>query len=262
MSSQSHSIALPNHKDYQGSKFAIWLFLITEVILFGGMFVLYSVYRSEYATDFHHAAEELNTLLGTINTLILLTSSLTMALAIAATHHGNRKLSLTMLAVTVLCGVAFLVIKYFEWGAKIHHGIYPGSEFLLAHPKGEILFFGLYFTMAGVHGIHVLVGVVLLTVMFLRVANQPNGKVSFVAGHGLGQAEGGRIAIVDKDGKTLWTGEEIDTSIQRIDISTRYWPVKERFRVIDFNLLENSGLYWHIVDIVWIFLFPLFYLIT
>jgi cytochrome c oxidase subunit 3 len=97
------------------------------VILFGGMFLLYSVYRSEHAADFHHAAEELNTLLGSINTLILLTSSLTMALSIAATHHGNRKLALWMLAVTILCACGFLVIKYFEWGAKIHHGIYPGS---------------------------------------------------------------------------------------------------------------------------------------
>jgi len=262
MSSHSHSIALPSHKDYTGSKFAIWLFLITEVILFGGMFVLYSVYRSEYAADFHRAAEELNTLLGTVNTLILLTSSLTMALSIAATHHGNRKLALGMLAITVLCGLAFLVIKYFEWGAKFHHGIYPGSEYLLAHPKGEILFFGLYFTMAGVHGIHVLVGVVLLSVMFFRVANKPDAMVSFVAGHGLSRAEGGRLAIVDRDGKPLWTGEEIDPSIQRIDIKTRYWPVKNRFKVADFNQLENSGLYWHIVDIVWIFLFPLFYLIT
>lgn len=262
MSSHPHSIALPVHKDYTGSKFAIWLFLITEVILFGGMFILYSVYRSEYPTDFHHAAEEMNTLLGTVNTLILLTSSLTMALAIAGTHHGNRKLALSMLASTVVCGVAFLVIKYFEWGHEFAHGIYPGSEYLLAHPKGEILYFGLYYTMAGVHGIHVLVGVVLLSVLFLRVANQPNAKVSFVAGHGLGQADGGRIAIVDKDGKTLWMGEEIDASIQRIDIRTKYWPVKERFRVEDFNQLENAGLYWHIVDIVWIFLFPLFYLIT
>jgi cytochrome c oxidase subunit 3 len=262
MSSHAHSVALPTHKDYKGSKFAIWLFLITEVILFGGMFILYSVYRSEYPQDFHHAAAELNTLLGTVNTLILLTSSLTMALAIAGAHHGNRKLSLWMLAVTVLCGIAFLVIKYFEWGAKFHHGIYPGSEYLLAHPKGEILFFGLYFTMAGVHGIHVLVGVVLLTVMFIRVSSQPNAKVSFVAGHGLGRAEGGRLAVLDKAGKPVWTGEEIDPSIMRIDVSTRYWPVKKRFKIADFNLLENSGLYWHIVDIVWIFLFPLFYLIT
>ena len=262
MSSHPHSIALPVHKDYTGSKFAIWLFLITEVILFGGMFILYSVYRSKYPTDFHHAAEEMNTLMGTVNTLILLTSSLTMALAIAGTHHGNRKLALSMLASTVVCGIAFLVIKYFEWGHEFRHGIYPGSEYLLAHPKGEILYFGLYYTMAGVHGIHVLVGVVLLSVLFMRVANQPNAKVSFVAGHGLGQAEGGRIAIVDKDGKTLWMGEQIDTSIRRIDIRTRYWPVRDRFKVEDFNQLENAGLYWHIVDIVWIFLFPLFYLIT
>jgi cytochrome c oxidase subunit 3 len=260
--STSHSLALAHHKDYRGSKFAIWLFLITEVLLFGGMFLLYSVYRSEYPQDFHHAAEELNTLLGSINTLILLTSSLTMALAIAGTHHGNRKLALWMLAATILCACAFLVIKYFEWGAKFHHGIYPGSAHLAAFPKGEILFFGLYFTMAGVHGIHVLVGVVLLTTMFVRLTGQPNSKLSFVAGHGLQHAEGARMAIIDEDGKPLWTGDKIDSTIHRIDVNTRFFPVKQRFRVEDFNQLENSGLYWHIVDIVWIFLFPLFYLIT
>ena len=256
------AVSLHVHKDYRGSKFGIWLFLITEVILFGGMFLLYAMYRTKYAHDFHVAAEELNTLLGTINTLILLTSSLTMALAIAGTHHGNRKLALWMLAVTILCAVAFLVIKYFEWGAKIHHGIYPGSPHLAAFPKGEILFFGLYFTMAGVHGIHVLVGVVLLTVMFLRVMKQPNAKTSFVAGHGLQHAEGGNLAVLDAAGNVLWKGEQIDGSIERIDVKTKYWPVKTRFKVEDFNLLENSGLYWHIVDIIWIFLFPLFYLIT
>jgi cytochrome c oxidase subunit 3 len=260
--SHAESIALAHHKDYRGSKFAIWLFLITEVVLFGGMFLLYAVYRSEYAHDFHRAAGELNTLLGSINTIVLLTSSLTMALSIAATHHGNRKLALWMLAATILCACGFLVIKYFEWGAKIHHGIYPGSEHLAAFPRGEILFFGLYFTMAGVHGIHVLVGVVLLTVMFFRVLRQPNAKLSFVAGHGLQHAEGARLAIIDEQGNALWKGERIDTTIQRIDVQTQYWPVKHRFRREDFNLLENSGLYWHIVDIIWIFLFPLFYLIT
>src|SRR5262245_26299425 len=124
------SVAFHAHKDYRGSKFGIWLFLITEVILFGGMFLLYAMYRTKYATDFHNGAEELNTLLGTINTLVLLTSSLTMALSIAATHHGNRKLSLWMLALTIMCAGAFLVIKYFEWTAKFHHGIYPGSTHL------------------------------------------------------------------------------------------------------------------------------------
>jgi cytochrome c oxidase subunit III len=257
-----HSIALAAHKDYRGSKLGIWLFLITEVTLFGGMFLLYSIYRSEYATDFHHAAGELNTLVGTINTLILLTSSLTMALSIAATHHGNRKLALIMLAITVLCGAGFMVNKYFEWGAKFHHHIYPGSEFLLAHPKGEILFFGLYFVMTGVHGIHVLVGMVLLTVMFIKVSKQPNAKIAFVAGHGLAEVEGCKLAFVDANDKVIWKGDEVDNSVERIDVKTKYWPVKKRFRVEDFNQLENSGLYWHIVDIIWIFLFPLFYLIT
>jgi cytochrome c oxidase subunit 3 len=257
-----HSIALTAHKDYRGSKLGIWLFLITEVTLFGGMFLLYSIYRSEYPQDFHQAAEELNTLLGTVNTLILLTSSLTMALSIAATHHGNRKLALVMLALTVLCGAGFMVNKYFEWGAKFHHGLYPGSEFLLAHPKGEILFFGLYFIMTGIHGIHVLVGMVLLTVMFIKVANQPHSRLSFVAGHGLGEVEGARLAFVDQDGKVIWKGDEVDGSVERIDVKTKYWPVKKRFHVADFNQLENSGLYWHIVDIIWIFLFPLFDLIT
>jgi cytochrome c oxidase subunit 3 len=256
------SIALAVHKDYRGSKVGIWLFLITELTLFGWMFLLYSIYRSEYPQDFHHAAGELNTLIGTINTLILLTSSLTMALSIAATHHGNRKLALIMLAITILCGAAFMVNKYFEWGAKFHHHIYPGSEYLLAHPKGEILFFGLYFTMTGIHGIHVLVGMVLLSVMFVKVLNQPNSKTSFVAGHGLGEIEGCRLAFVDAGDKVVWKGAEVDGTVERIDVKTKYWPVKSHFRVADFNQLENSGLYWHIVDIIWIFLFPLFYLIT
>lgn len=258
----THSVALAHHKDYRGSKIGIWLFLITEVILFGGMFILYSVYRSEHPEDFHNAANELDTLVGTINTIILLTSSLTMALSIAGVHHGNRKLALVMLALTVLCGAGFMFNKYFEWTAKIAHQIYPGSDYLLVHPKGEIIFFGLYFLMTGIHGIHVLVGMVLLTVMFFRVMNQPNATVSFVAGHGLQNVAGCSLAFVDKGGAVRWRGEEIDDSVERIDVKTKFWPVKRRFRIVDFNQLENSGLYWHIVDIIWIFLFPLFYLIT
>lgn len=258
----SHSIALGHHKDYAGSKVGMWLFLITEVLLFGGMFLLYSIYRGVYPEDFHHAAAELDTLAGTVNTIILLTSSLTMVMSIAAVHHGNRKLALTMLAVTVTCGGWFMVNKYHEWMAKFAHGLYPGSEFLLVHEKGEIIFFGLYFTMTGIHGVHVVVGMVLLTFMFFRVMNQPNSEVKFVMGHGLQRAEGCNLAIVDKDGVAVWKGEEIDRDIERIVVKTKYWPVKNRFKVEDFSLLENSGLYWHIVDIIWIFLFPLFYLIT
>lgn len=258
----SHSVALAQHKDYTGSKVGIWLFLITEVLLFGGMFLLYSVYRSEHPEDFHHAASELDVLVGTVNTIVLLTSSLTMALSIAAAQRGNRGLALLMLAVTVICGGVFMVNKYFEWGAKISHGIYPGSEYLLAHPVGEVIFFGLYYAMTGLHGLHVLVGMALLVVMFFKVMNQPNQEVKFVAGHGLQKAEGGRLAILGRDGEPLWEGEELDDTVERIVVKTKYWPVARRFRAEDFNQLENSGLYWHLVDVIWIFLFPLFYLIT
>jgi len=86
--------------------------------------------------------------------------------------------------------------------------------------------------------------------------------VAFVAGHGLGEIEGCRMAFVDASDRVVWKGDEVDGSVQRIDVKTKFWPVKQRFKVADFNQLENSGLYWHIVDIIWIFLFPLFYLIT
>jgi len=257
-----HSVALHDHRDYTGSKVGMWLFLVTEVILFGGMFLLYSVYRADYSHDFHTAASQLDTLVGTINTLILLTSSLSMVLSIAACHHGNRKLALIMIALTVIFGGWFMVNKYFEWTAKIAHGIYPSSEFLLAHPKGEIIFFGLYFAMTGIHGLHVLIGMGLLIGMFFKVLNQPNALVTFVSGHGLQEAEGGRLAMLGADGTPLWKSEPIDGTVERIVIKTKYWPVRGRFRVKDFSLLENVGLYWHIVDIIWIFLFPLFYLIT
>lgn len=260
--STSHSVALEHHKDYTGSKIGIWLFLITEVLLFGGMFLLYSVYRSSYPEDFHNAAGELDTMVGAANTIILLTSSLTMALSIAGIHHGNRKLAIVMLILTVIFGGWFMANKYFEWGAKIAHGIYPGSEALAHHPKGEVIFFGLYFTMTGLHGIHVIVGMVLLTVMIFKVMDQPKASVEFVDGRGLERVVGGKFVVNDKDGEEVWTSDELDDSVRSIKVDVKYWPVKKRFHIADFNQLENSGLYWHIVDIVWIFLFPLFYLIT
>ncbi len=263
MSTHAHSsIELHAHKDYTSSKIGIWLFLATEVLLFGGMFLLYAVYRSIHPEDFSVAASELDTYVGCVNTVILLTSSLTMALAIAAVHHGNRMLSVVMLWATVFCGGWFMYNKYFEWGAKISHGIYPGSAHLATFPQGEQIFYGLYFTMTGLHGVHVIIGMILLAVMALKTVNQPNAETNFIVGHGLQDAYGCRVAIIDNDNKPVWTGEEIDDSFERIAIKTKYWPVKRRFKVEDFNLLENSGLYWHIVDIVWIFLFPLFYLIT
>jgi cytochrome c oxidase subunit 3 len=194
-------------RDDTGAKLGMWLFILSELILFGGMFILYSVYRYKNSVDFHHASRELDVILGTLNTLILLTSSLTMALSISAIQKGNRKLSTYLLVATIFFGLLFLLNKGIEWSAKIDHGIYPGSPRLLERSKGEILFFGLYYVMTGLHGLHVLVGVAVLSVM-----------LNFL--------------------------------------------LRDRVSQAHFVPLENSGLYWHLVDIIWIFLFPLFYLIT
>ncbi len=193
--------------DYTGAKLGMWLFLLSEIFLFGGMFILYSAYRYKNPVAFHHASQELEVILGTLNTLILLTSSLTMAVSISALQKAQNRLSRWLLVATMILGLFFLINKGIEWGTKIDHGIYPGSVNLLSRPKGEILFFGLYYVMTGLHGLHVLVGVGVLLAMLILLRQ---GKMN----------------------------------------QTRFVP------------LENSGLYWHLVDIIWIFLFPLFYLIT
>ena len=205
MNDSIHSAA--PHKDYTGSKLGMWLFLFTEVLLFGGLFLVYSVYRSMHSPEFHAAAAELNVAIGTANTVILLTSSLCMALAISALQRGSRNASLALQALTILLGIVFLVNKYFEWSAKIHHGIYPGSEELLGREHGQILFYGLYYAMTGLHGLHVVAGLALLGIMLGLTAT-------------------------------------------------------DRITATDFGRLENAGLYWHLVDLIWIYLFPLFYLIT
>ncbi|HMK59756.1 MAG TPA: cytochrome c oxidase subunit 3 family protein [Dissulfurispiraceae bacterium] len=193
--------------DYTGKKIGMWLFLFTELLFFGGMFLLYSVYRAQYPAEFHAGAQEENLLLGSINTTVLLTSSFTIALAIAAIRRGSRTLSMYMQLMTILFGICFLIIKYFEWSAKISNGIYPDSQLLLDMGKGDILFFSLYFVMTGIHGIHVLIGVVAISIMLVYTWRGAVSKNSFIR-------------------------------------------------------LENTGLYWHFVDIVWIYLFPLFYLVT
>ncbi len=198
---------METHQDYTGSKIGMWLFLLSEILLFGGLFILYSSYRYKNPLDFHLAAWELNRVLGTINTLILITSSLFMALSIFSIQKGNHKLSMLFLLGTILLGSLFLSVKYVEWTTKIEHGLYPNSPRLLGRSKGEVLFFGLYYSMTGLHGLHVLIGISILSVMLVLMIR---GKIN----------------------------------------QNRFVP------------LENSGLYWHLVDIIWIFLFPLFYLIT
>lgn len=207
MSNQEQTVTSHVHKDPIASKMGMWIFLFTELLLFGGLFIAYSVYRYLHHEEFHQAAMQMNTLLGTLNTIILLTSSMTMALSIAAIQRGKRILSIILQAVTILFGAAFLVNKFIEWSAEFAHGNYPGSPELLAKNSGEILYFGLYYTMVGLHGLHVIVGMTVIAfTMVFTIRN-----------------------TINKD---------------------------------DFVKLENAGLYWHLVDIIWIFLFPLFYLIT
>lgn len=185
----------------------MWIFLFTEMLLFGGLFLLYAVYRFKFHGEFHEAAGDLDVTIGTVNTLILLTSSLTMALSIVTLRKERKGLSIFLQSITILLGAVFLANKYVEWGVKIHHGIYPDSAGLLSKSKGEILFYGLYFVMTGMHGLHVVIGMgVLLCILFFTLRGSVNAA--------------------------------------------------------NFVKLENSGLYWHFVDIVWVYLFPLFYLIT
>lgn len=194
------------HRDDYGAKIGMWLFLFTELILFGGLFIVYAVYRFTYYDGFSLASKELDTLFGTVNTIVLLTSSLTMASSITAIQKGNKSLSMFLVGSTIFLALFFMVNKYFEWGAKIEHGIYPGSTELLNRTSGEILYFGLYYVMTGLHALHVLIGIVILSVMMYFIKSNHINASSFVK-------------------------------------------------------LENSGLYWHLVDLIWIFLFPLFYLI-
>ncbi|MBJ6726140.1 cytochrome c oxidase subunit 3 [Geomesophilobacter sediminis] len=196
----------PEHKDYTGAKFGMWLFLFTELLLFGGLFILYATYLTRYPQQFAAGGKELNVVFGTANTVILLTSSLFAAMAVTSVQKGDRTTTLRLLGLTVLCAAIFMVNKYFEWSAKIHHGIYPGSPRLGSAPLGESVFFGLYYVTTGLHGLHVLVGAGLLS----------------------------------------WIGMKVNHG---------------KIHQGDFVTLENGALYWHLVDLVWIFIFPLYYLI-
>ena len=133
--------------DATGSRIGMWLFLFTEVLFFGGLFIAYAVYVSEFKRGFQLGSAELDVLMGGLNTVVLLTSSLTMALSIAALQRGDIPLSQKLLNATLFFAFAFLVVKAFEWGAKFEHHIYPGSATLLDKTMGEVVFFGLYFSM-------------------------------------------------------------------------------------------------------------------
>lgn len=195
-----------HHYDPVGIRMGMWLFLFTEVLLFGGLFLVYAVYRFNNPEAFHEGSAHLSIFTGALNTVVLLTSSLTVVLSINALQAGRVKLSVWMIAVTIVLALYFLVNKFFEWQLKYEDALFPGMQTFMEMPSGEKQFFNLYFFMTGLHAIHVIIGAVLLFIIARHILKGTINPQRYV-------------------------------------------------------YLENSGLYWHIVDVIWIFLFPLFYLI-
>ena len=195
------------HNDAESAKLGMWIFIFTEVLLFGGLFIVYSIMRSRNPEEFHGAATFLNAILGATNTVILLVSSATVAMALTAIQKNDSKFAGTLVLITIVCALIFLVNKYFEWGAKFHHGLYPGSDVMLELSRGYLLFFSLYFFMTGLHALHIIIGLTILVIVYFKIKSGEINQKKFV-------------------------------------------------------LLENGALYWHLVDLIWIFLFPLLYLIT
>lgn len=199
--------AVGHRVDYTGAKMGMWIFLFTEIILFGMLFLLYSIFRFKYSPQFHTAAAELDVFMGTVNTVILITSSATFAFAVPLVRNGKKGLSMLFQILTIALGIIFLFNKLSEWSVHISHGIYPDSPTLDQMSRGKIIFFSLYYVLTGLHGLHLFAGVCVASWMLVYTAKE----------------------IVNAD---------------------------------DFIKLENTGLYWHFVDIVWMYLFPLFYLIN
>jgi cytochrome c oxidase subunit 3 len=209
---QHHFVS--SEQQFDSAKLGMWIFLITEILLFSAMFVAYTVYRMWHPEAFTAASATLDWVMGGVNTLVLLASSFTVALSIHfAQKDDQMKAFWNLIATLALAGV-FMVIKYFEWTAKFEHGVFPAGSFdphgsgyeqLAAIPyTGQ--FFSIYYVMTGIHGFHVLIGI---------------GIIGWIAW------------------RTL-----------RGHFSSEY-----------YTPIEITGLYWHLVDIIWIFLFPLLYLV-
>jgi cytochrome c oxidase subunit 3 len=196
-------------QEFQSAKLGMWLFLTSEIMLFGGLFCAYIAFRSLYPEMFMEASKVLDWRMGLLNTFVLITSSFTMAWAVYnAQKNEFRKLTIN-LAITFLCAGAFMVVKYFEYTHKFHLGIFPGESFSAEgfEDSRAHIFFSIYFLMTGLHGFHVLLGMCLIAWLWVRAR-------------------------------------------------------KRAFYNEYFTPVEMVGLYWHIVDLIWIFLFPLLYLIN
>ncbi len=192
----------------ESAKLGMWVFLLTEILLFGGLFCAYAIYRAWYPDMFYNAHKHLDVVLGAVNTVVLILSSVTVALAIHAIQHNKRKQSIIFLTVTLLFAATFLVIKYFEYSHKIHLGMLPGKFYTYTGIEGTNphIFFTIYFTMTGLHGLHVLAGMIVIGWVLIRT-------------------------------------------------------IKGHFNSEYYTPVENAGLYWHLVDMIWIYLFPLLYLV-
>ena len=211
--SHAHPAPLKHHFDDLGQQreaatLGMWVFLATEVLFFGGLFAAYLVYRVWYPTTFGEASRHLHLTFGATNTVVLITSSLTMALAVEASAIGRRRALILFLLLTMVLGATFLVIKGFEYHHKWVEHLVPGPYFRFdgPDPVHAQIFFSLYFALTGLHALHMVIGLSILTVIVIMA-------------------------------------------------------VRGRFTVEWNTPVEISGLYWHFVDIIWIFLFPLLYLI-
>jgi cytochrome c oxidase subunit 3 len=187
---------------YEAAKFGMWLFLATELLLFGVMFAAFAIFRWKYFDEFHTASKHLNWMLGSANTAVLLLSSYFAALAVDEAQHGRNKGVVKFLSLTIFCAGIFLVIKTVEYTQKYQHGYFPGG----ANFHEYKAFLPLYFCMTGIHALHVIIGMGLLTWALLK-------------------------AKADR-------------------FSERY-----------YTPVEIGALYWHLVDLIWIYLFPLLYLV-
>ncbi len=195
-------------EEFEASKQGMWVFMVTEVLMFGGLFVAYGIFRGLYPDMFQEAHKQLDVTMGAVNTVVLILSSISMAYSVSATQRGKKDQAILALVITFLFAGAFLVIKYFEYSHKFHHGLLPGAYFTspdVHHPKAA-LFFSIYFMMTGLHGIHILIGMGLIAWLIKRTASR--------------------------------------------EFSPQF-----------YTPVELVGFYWHFVDLVWIYLFPLLYLV-
>lgn len=196
-----------SHLDLEVSKQKMWTLIFAELLVFGALFVVYSLYRLKNPIAFDMAGKELYTAIGTINTIILLGVSMSVAMAGLALQKKQKGMAVFLLEVSVTLAVIFLFNKYFEWGMKFDNGIWPGSSYLAKNlSNGEASFYNLFFVTTGLHALNILVGLYFL------------------------------VGLLSKIQKT---------------------PVENLQPV----LLENMGLFWHLITIIWVIIFPLFYLI-